>query len=266
VEQGREKPVVQLQHLAPVAAPDLVFRGVVGQIGAGIIQRRGDAPAASQALVELAEQHPRRRDQHRMGHRQDRGNARGGESSGHAGHRIALGVQGGRLTRGQNHQSDLGPVQVFRQVLGRDQMLAAIFPLEDQQTDADGFADCVVAADLAFPLDLAEDRLAEQAGVLFGVLFGHLRKDAMSVEVEDVDGRFSFGIVIQSLDKRIERGRPEELPGNATGRVFLQGVEHRLGIGPRIDKPGIGGTADDEQQVQAIFGLHNERCASFRGS
>lgn len=82
--------------------------------------------------------------------------------------------------------------------------------------------------------------------------------------MEDVDGRFC--IVIQSLDKRIERGRPEEFPGNATGRVFLQGVEHRLGIGPRIDEPGIGWTADDEQQVKAVLGVDAKWFTSARGS
>lgn len=48
--------------------------------------------------------------------------------------------------------------------------------------------------------------------------------------------------------------------------MFLQGVEHRLGIGPRIDKPGIGGTTDDEQQVKAIFGVDAKRFPSARGS
>ena len=60
-------------------------------------------------------------------------------------------------------------------------------------------------------------------------------------------------IISQSLDNRIERGRPEEFPGNATGGVFLRGVPHRLGIGPRIDEPGIGRTASCTPQNHKKF-------------
>ena len=237
---------------------------IVGQIGSGVIERRGDAPAAGQALVELAEQNPGRGDQHRVGHRQDGGNAGGGEPSGHTCHWIALGIQRGCLTCGQDHQPDLGPVQVLGEVLGRDQMGEAIILLEDQKTDPYGLPSGRFAADLAFPLDFTLERLAEQVWFPLDVLFGHLPKNAMSVEVKDIDRR--LGLVVESCDERIERGWPEEFPSHSTRRVLLQGIDHRLGIRPWIDESPIARATDDEQQVQVVFRLHSKRCAAFGGS
>ena len=104
----------------------------------------------------------------------------------------------------------------------------------------------------------------------FLALFGALRQsavgveDAVSVEMEDVHGRLGF--VFEPLDEAIYGGGAEEFPGEAAGRVALQGIEDGLGVGAGVQETGAFGPADDEKQVEAVLGLGLERGAASRGA
>ena len=80
---------------------------------------------------------------------------------------------------------------------------------------------------------------------------------AVAIEVEDIHG-WSLP-VIDPRHQRVERRRAEEFPGDPPRSVRHQRVEHGGGIGPRVEKAGTLGPADDEEQVKPLLGLDLER-------
>ena len=164
------------------------------------------------------------------------------QPGGDAGHRV-LAADLGRLAGGEHHERDLLAVQqVAKEPAGTRS--EAVGGLEQQMA---------LAARRGGRRALQRLRPAARPPRAAG---NRLRVDAMAVEMQQVHRRRSF---VEPRDQRLERGRAQELGGDAAGGEDVDRVQHRQGVGARVDEAGMLRPADDEQQMQRLLRRGAER-------